>query len=233
MKRIINIVILIFVAFILLILSLNLLVHFKSKPYLYDNINEIPKNKVGLVLGTSKYFLTGERNPYFKNRIIATSELYKNGKIKYIILSGDNSEKYYNEPLTMKKELVKYGIPRNVIYLDYAGFRTWDSILRCNIIFGQEKFTVISQKFHNARAVFIARKHGIKAIGFNAGDISINKSLRIRIREIFARIKVFIDLSIGKKPKYLGDKVIIGSILTTEIQKKNMNNECIWKNYNV
>jgi len=209
MEKIRNILTFIFILLIIIVTIINLIIYFGSRSYLYDDIETIPENRVGLVLGTSKYFLTGEKNPYFKNRIIAATKMYESGKIKYIVLSGDNSEKYYNEPVTMKKELVKYGIPENVIYLDYAGFRTWDSVLRCNIIFGQEEFTIISQKFHNARAVFIARKNGIKAIGFNADDISISRSLRTRVREIFARIKVFIDLSIGKDPKYLGDEIII------------------------
>ena len=209
MKKLFKYLFITILVFIVVIMFMNWLIISESKQYLYNDIEKIPNNKVGLVLGTSKYFLTGERNPYFKNRIIAATKMYESGKIKYIVLSGDNSEKYYNEPVTMKKELVKYGIPENVIYLDYAGFRTWDSVLRCNIIFGQEEFTIISQKFHNARAVFIARKNGIKAIGFNADDISISRSLRTRVREIFARIKVFIDLSIGKDPKYLGDEIII------------------------
>jgi len=209
MKKLFKYLFITILVFIVVIIFMNWLIISESKQYLYNDIGKIPNNKVGLVLGTSKYFLTGEKNPYFKNRIIAATKMYESGKIKYIVLSGDNSEKYYNEPVTMKKELVKYGIPKNVIYLDYAGFRTWDSVLRCNIIFGQEEFTIISQKFHNARAVFIARKNGIKAIGFNADDISISRSLRTRVREIFARIKVFIDLSIGKDPKYLGDEIII------------------------
>jgi len=209
MKKLFKYLFITILVFIVVIMFMNWLIISESKQYLYNDIEKIPNNKVGLVLGTSKYFLTGERNPYFKNRIIAATKMYESGKIKYIVLSGDNSEKYYNEPVTMKKELVKYGIPENVIYLDYAGFRTWDSVLRCNIIFGQEEFTIISQKFHNARAVFIARKNGIKAIGFNADDISISRSLRTRVREIFARIKVFIDLSVGKDPKYLGDEIII------------------------
>ncbi|MEA3499841.1 MAG: ElyC/SanA/YdcF family protein [Candidatus Marinimicrobia bacterium] len=209
MKKFRKILVIIFVLLIIIITAVNLIIFFGSKPYLYDDINIVPKNRVGLVLGTSKYFMTGDKNPYFKNRIIAATKLYEYGKIKYIILSGDNSEKYYNEPVVMRDELIKYGVPEEVIYLDYAGFRTWDSVLRCNIIFGQKKFTIISQKFHNARAVYIARKNDIQAIGFNAADISNKKSLRTRTREVFARIKVFIDLSISKDPKYLGNEIPI------------------------
>lgn len=209
MKKFRKILVFIFVLLIIIVTTINLIIFFGSKPYLYDDINIVPKNRVGLVLGTSKYFMTGDKNPYFKNRIIAATKLYEYGKIKYIILSGDNSEKYYNEPVVMRDELIKYGVPEEVIYLDYAGFRTWDSVLRCNIIFGQKKFTIISQKFHNARAVYIARKNDIQAIGFNAADISNKKSLRTRTREVFARIKVFIDLSISKDPKYLGNEIPI------------------------
>ncbi|MEA1985867.1 MAG: ElyC/SanA/YdcF family protein [Candidatus Marinimicrobia bacterium] len=209
MKKFRNIVIILFFIFLIIITIINVVIIQSSQSYLYDDVRTIPKSKVGLVLGTSKYFMTGDKNPYFKKRIISAVKLYQYGKIKYIILSGDNSEKYYNEPETMRRELIKFGIPKDVIYLDYAGFRTWDSILRCNLIFGQEDFTIISQEFHNTRAVYIARKNGISAIAYNA-NISESRSLRVRVREVFARVKVFLDLIIHKEPKYLGDEITIG-----------------------
>jgi SanA protein len=177
----------------------------------YDDIEIIPINKVGLIMGTSKTLGGGVENLFFKYRIDAAVELYKAGKIQYIIVSGDNSSIYYNEPMTMKRELMKRGIPEFVIYLDYAGFRTFDSVIRCKEIFGQSSFTIISQEFQNKRAIFIARHFGINAIGFNAKDVDSHSSFKTNIREILARVKVYIDIYLtNTKPKFLGYKINVG-----------------------
>ncbi len=178
-----------------------------SKTFLFDSIENIPVNKVGLVLGTSKRLSNGSLNLYFKYRIEAAVLLYKSGRIEFIIVSGDNRSMYYNEPIEMKKELLASGVPDSVIYLDYAGLRTLDSVIRCWKIFGQRKFTVVSQKFQNERAVYLARKLGIEAIGFNAEDVSAYYGFRTNLREHFARVKVFIDLLFDTQPRFLGDTV--------------------------
>jgi len=173
------------------------------------SIREVPYNKVGLLLGTSKYNQSGKPNLYFYYRIHAAVVLYKAGRIKFIVVSGDNRALSYNEPITMKKELVKKGIPTEVIFLDYAGFRTYDSIIRCFEIFGQKSFTIISQGFHLERAVFIAHRYGIGAIGYEARDVNYIQGLRTKTREYFARVKVFWDFFTGEKPKFLGKKIEI------------------------
>ena len=129
-----------------------------TKDLVYKDVNSIPKNKVGLLLGTSKYLRSGELNQYFENRIQATVDLYNAKKIEFIVISGDNRKMSYNEPQDMKRELLLRGIPEERIFLDYAGFRTYDSVIRMNKIFGQSNFTIISQDFHNRRAIFIAMK---------------------------------------------------------------------------
>jgi SanA protein len=176
---------------------------------LYTDVATIPYNKVGLLLGTSKYLRSGRINDYYRKRIEATVELVRAGKIKYIVISGDNSRKTYSEPEEMRNDLIAAGVDSNTIYLDYAGFRTFDSMVRLREIFSQQNVTVISQKFHNERALFIASKEGIEAIGFNAKDVSAYYGFRIQIREYLARVKVFVDYIIGKKPKFLGEKVLI------------------------
>lgn len=176
---------------------------------LYTEITEIPENKVGLLLGTSPKLKSGIANPYFDNRILATVSLYNAGKIEYILISGDNRREEYNEPEEMKKSLMQRGIPEDVIYLDLAGLRTLDSIIRANKIFGQSKITIISQKFHNERAIYLAEKNGVDAIGFNAQDVPNSVGVKTRIRELFARVKMFIDLATNKQPKFLGEKIII------------------------
>ena len=161
-----------------------------------------------MLLGTSRYLKNNQKNLYFFNRIEAAAQLYHSGKIDYIIASGDNSRVGYNEPQDMKEELIKLGVPAERIYLDYAGFRTLDSILRAKIIFGQNSFIVISQRFHNERAIYIARRHGIEAYGFNAEDVFVSRR-KMQVRELLARNKVFWDILFHVKPKYYGEAVAV------------------------
>lgn len=175
----------------------------------YSTVSEIPKNKVGLILGTSKKLKGGQSNPYYSNRITAAVTLFKAGKIKYVLVSGDNGSIYYNEPTAMKKDLISAGIPKEKIFLDYAGFRTLDSVFRAKIVFGLEEVTIISQKFHNERAIYLATKKGLHAIGYNAKDIPLEAGLKIQFREYFARVKVFLDLALKTQPRFYGEKIII------------------------
>jgi SanA protein len=172
-------------------------------------VSEIPYNKVGLLLGTSKYLKNGNENLYYKYRIEAAAKLYKTHKINCIVVSGDNSRKNYDEPTQMKNDLIALGIPAEKIFLDYAGFRTLDSVIRMKEIFGQSNFTIISQKFHNERAVFISQKYGLNAVGFNAQAVSKYYGFKTNLREKLARVKVFTDLFFGKQPKFLGEKIEI------------------------
>lgn len=180
-----------------------------SEQYIYNSTDSIPTCKTGVLLGTSKFMRSGTKNYFFYNRIKAAETLFKSGKIQFVIISGDNSLSYYNEPEDMKKELMKAGVPDSVIFLDYAGFRTFDSMIRAKEVFGQTKFIVVSQEFHNERAIFIARKYGIEAYGYNAEDVSAASGFKTKVRELFARVKVFIDVYSNKQPKFLGDKIII------------------------
>ncbi len=205
----IAIAIAIFSLFILLVES-NYLVKSDAENLTFDKIENVPDNQIGLLLGTSKLLSNGYSNYYFKYRIDATVELFKNNKIKYLIISGDNSREEYDEPTDMKNELIKQGIDSTKIYLDYAGFRTFDSVVRAKEIFGQNSLLIISQKFHNERAIYIAHKLKMKAIGFNAKNVSKYFGIKTVIREYFARVKVIIDFIIGVNPKFLGEKVQIG-----------------------
>ena len=175
----------------------------------FEDTTLIPYNKVGLLLGTSPRVKGGRTNLYFKHRIDAAVALYNAGKIKYILISGDNRRHNYNEPQAMKDSLLKRGIPKEALVLDFAGLRTLDSVVRSKEIFGQDSVTVISQQFHNERAIFLARHYGISAIGFNALDVSINKGMKTQIRELFARVKVYLDFFTGKQPRHLGNRIEI------------------------
>lgn len=178
--------------------------NFKTKNLVYDDISTIPINKVGLVLGTGKYAKSGNINLFYKYRIDAAVKLYKAHKIEYILVSGDNGRKDYDEPSDFKNDLIARGIPEEKIFLDYAGFRTLDSVVRAKEIFGQTSITFISQKFHNQRAIYIANHFGIKAVGFNAKDV-----YKSHFREYLARSKASLDLVFNVQPKYLGDPILI------------------------
>lgn len=147
---------------------------------------------------------------YFVYRIQAASELYFSGKVEYLVVSGDNRKDTYNEPEAMKKALVASGIPESAIYLDYAGFGTLDSVVRMHTIFGQESFTVVSQRFHNERALYLAKVNGLRAVGYNAKNVTNFFGIKTRIRECFARVKMFMDIIVGKKPHFGGEPIIIG-----------------------
>lgn len=208
-KRLIKIFLLLFVAGFLFIFVTNYIIKTKSDTYLYNDISKIPSCKTALVLGTSKTLSDGNPNLYFSNRIKATAELYKAGKIKYIIVSGDNSVEGYNEPEQMKSDLIAQGIPAEKIFEDFAGFRTLDSVVRAKEIFGQDKFIIVSQKFHNERAIFLAQKNGLIAYGYNAPDVNKYAGLKTNLREYLAKAKVFIDLFFDVEPKFGGEKIEI------------------------
>lgn len=188
----------------------NVRVESYANPRLYDKVQDIPHRHAALLLGTTPKTRSGNTNKYFTYRIDATVALYNAGKVDCIIVSGDNRHRNYNETEAMRKALVAKGIPDEVIFLDYAGFRTLDSVVRAKEIFGQQSYTIISQPFHNQRAIFIAGKKHIDAIGFNAKDASFRYGFKTRVREVFARCKVFLDLLIGKQPHFLGEQIDIG-----------------------
>ncbi|NLP58423.1 vancomycin high temperature exclusion protein [Lutibacter sp. B1] len=187
----------------------NYIIEKSTKDLTFNSTENLPSKRVGIVLGTSKYRATSEVNLYYKYRLDAVYELFTKRKIEFILVSGDNSSEYYNEPYTFKKDLIKLGVPEEKIYLDYAGFRTLDSMVRAKEVFGLTEFIVISQKFHNQRAIFIAKQKGIDAIGFNAKNVSTQYGLKTNLREKLARVKVFIDFILMKQPKFLGEKIEI------------------------
>ena len=187
----------------------NHIIMVNAKGKSFSNISLVPVNKVGLVLGTIKTLKNGKVNSYFHHRIEATYALYSKCKIELVLVSGDNGNSLYDEPTDMRNELIKKGIPENRIFLDYAGFRTLDSVVRAKEVFGLKSVTIISQKFHNERAIYLAEKRGIEAVGFNAIDVVGRYGIKTKIREYFARVKVFVDLLLNVEPKFLGDHIEI------------------------
>lgn len=196
---------------IIFILLCNWWVTASTQSQIYA-IDEVPAQKVALVLGTSKLIKGRYQNPYFNTRIETAVALYQKRKVKHFILSGDNSRKSYNEPEDMQNALLKAGIPESAITLDYAGFRTLDSVVRCSKIFGQDQFVIISQSFHTPRALFIANAYGLDATAVNTKEVWPGLLTKTDIREYLSRCKAVLDLYIlRKQPKFLGkkEKVVI------------------------
>ena len=208
-KRLLRALIYLFISGVLFVFFANYRVYSVSKSFIYDDLNKLPINQTALLLGTSKVLKNGQKNQYFENRVSACFDLYQSKKIKYILISGDNSRKEYNEPEDMKQALIQRGVPEDCIYLDYAGFDTYDSVLRANKIFGQTRFIVVSQKFHNQRAVYIARRNGFNAFGYNAKDVKKMSGLKTKIREYFACAKAYLEVLVGVDPYFLGEKIPI------------------------
>ena len=206
----------IIIFFLLLTVAGGFLVYYSNKVIadaasgrLFNDPLIIPYNKTGLLLGTSKLLKNGHINPYYLYRIDAAVKLLAAGKIKYVVISGDNSRPEYNEPALMRADLMGAGVDSSVIFADYAGFRTFDSVVRLKEVFGQDSVTIISQQFHNERAIYIAERENIQAIAFNAKDVSIAMGRRTQLREKLARVKVLLDFWVGKKPKFLGQRIYL------------------------
>jgi SanA protein len=184
----------------------NFWIVFSTDEKNYYSLNKMPSNDVGLVLGTSKAVYGGKENMFFRYRMEAAARLYKEGKIKFLILSGNHDSVFYNEPNDMKKALMSLGVPENVMTLDFAGFRTYDSIIRCKEVFNQQKFTIISQPMHNARALFLANQLGIEAIAFAAQDVP--NGYKTYLREYLARPKAILDVYLLDRSQYHAKKGI-------------------------
>ena len=210
-KKVIKGIIVVALFILAFIIYSNVRISSYSKTRVYDDLSDIPHYHTALLLGTSPVGRFGGPNAFFIARINAAAELYESGKIDRILVSGDNRHKDYNEPAAMRVALIEKGIPEDIIFLDYAGFRTFDSVVRAKEVFGQSAFIVVSQKFHTERAVFIAGKKGIDAVGYNANDVRFRSGgIITHVREWGARSKVFLDLLFGKKPHFLGEPIDIG-----------------------
>lgn len=179
-----------------------------TKAFLYDNIAELPQQNVALVLGTNKYLRRGHINQYYQNRIDTAAKLYHAGKVDYFIVSGDNRKNNYNEPKQMRADLIKAGVPATHIQPDYAGLRTLDSVLRMQKVFGHSQYLIISQPFHNQRAVFLAHAKGQSPIAFNAPNPATQGMTKVIAREFLARVKAVLDLVSNKQAKHYGNPII-------------------------
>ena len=185
----------------------NFTPNWAARGRLFTDVAALPATKVGLVFGTTDR-VNGRENLYFRYRIDAAVRVWKAGKLETLIVSGDNRSQYYNEPEKMKQALVERGIPRERIVCDFAGLRTLDSVVRAKEIFGTNTILVISQRFQNERAIYLAKANGIEAYGFNARDVEPHVGLKTKIREVGARVKMWLDVNfLNTRPSHLGEKI--------------------------
>lgn len=204
--------------FFLLVIAFTVYANVRVERYtenrIFSAVDSIPHNKVALLLGTNPLNRWGRPNSYFTNRINTAAELFHTGKVDFIIASGDNHTKEYDEPTAMRDSLIAHGVPENRIILDFAGFRTLDSVVRAKEVFGCDSLTIISQEDHNARALYLAEANGIDAVALSA-PLRTGRWVRTRlaIREWLARDKMMLDIWFGKQPHFLGEKIEIPDIM--------------------
>ena len=190
-----------------IVLYANLTAIWASRGRLFSDVRSLPETKVGLLFGTTDR-VNGRENLYFRYRIDAAVEVWNAGKLETIIVSGDNLSPYYDEPEKMKQALIERGVPEDRIVRDPRGLRTLDSVVRTKEIYGTNSVLMISQRFQNERAIYLAQANGIEAYGYNARDVETQAGLKTRVREIGARVKMWLDVNfLNTRPSHLGKKI--------------------------
>jgi len=176
---------------------------------IYFDPDLVPPRDVAIVLGTSPT-TQGRSNLFFESRMNACADLWNRGKVRHFIVSGDNGRKTYDEPTAMRDALISRAVPASAITLDYAGFRTLDTMARAVAVFGQRKVTVITDDFHLPRSLFLAEAHGLDAIGFGGRPVLVKYSKKTRTREVASRIAAWIDVNVlHTKPRFFGPPVVV------------------------
>lgn len=192
---------------LLLGIAANAWVLGSTRDRIYNDPARIPIHDFAVVLGTSPYTHTGNPNVLFSNRMKAAAQLYHDGQVRHILVSGANPSKAYNEPRKMYQALRRRDVPDSALTLDYAGFRTLDSIVRAKRVFGLQAFVIVSQRYHEYRALFLARHKGVNAIGYIWPKEDRRQPLRTEVREYLARIKAVLDLYVlHTQPRFLGPR---------------------------
>lgn len=207
LRRLSRFVVLVMAAFAAVVIYANVTAVWASRGRIFTDASQVPHTRVGLVFGTTDR-VSGRENLYFRYRIEAAARVWKAGKLETLIVSGDNRSRYYNEPEKMKQALIGRGIPEDRIVCDFAGLRTLDSVVRAKEIFGADSILFISQRFQNERAIYLAKANGIEAYGFEARDVHTQGGLKTKLREVGARVKMWLDVNfLNTRPRHMGEKV--------------------------
>ncbi len=180
-----------------------------AAPYLADDPSALPEVEVALVLGAAPIGPEGGPNRYLEYRLDAAAALWRAGKVKYLLLSGDRRPPDYDEPSVMRARLISRGVPAHAIYRDFAGVRTRDSVLRARSVFGQRRLIVVSQGFHASRAIFLARHDGIEAWGLAARDVAHAYSIFTELRRYPSALRALYDVGLAPAPRPAGPAIAI------------------------
>ncbi len=199
MKKLLIFVMIMIAIGLFVVIACQIVVKHAAKGRMYDDVNEIPHREVGLLLGTNPLGRSGRPNQFFLRRIDATVDLYEAGKVDRIIISGARRGDAYDETAAMREALVDRGVPDSILVLDGEGFRTIASIKRAKEVFGADSLTIISQEFHNERALFMAQhNNGMDAIAYNAANTSSRRwKVIMALRECLARVKAVLEVMRG------------------------------------
>jgi SanA protein len=182
----------------------------KSDPYMNSDPARVPPADVALVLGAAPIGPEGGPNRYFENRLDAAALLWRAGRAKYLLVSGDNRRPDYDEPTAMRTGLIARGVPAEAIYRDFAGVRTHDSVVRARSVFGQSRLIIVTQRFHAARAVFLAREDGIEAWALEARDVDRPYSIFTTLRRYPSALRAYYDVWFDTPPRHAGVPIRIG-----------------------
>ncbi|MFW5859256.1 MAG: SanA/YdcF family protein [Planctomycetota bacterium] len=175
-----------------------------AAPRLFDDVAQVPQRPVALVLGTARH-CDGRPNRFYEHRLDAAAELWHAGRVAAILVSGDNGRIGYDEPSDMRRDLIERGVAADCITRDFAGFRTLDSIVRAERVFGLRDYVIVSQRFHCERAIWVARQLGQDVVGYAASDVGGAWHARVRAREVLARAAAWLDVVVfDREPRYLG-----------------------------
>ncbi len=177
--------------FLVLVFGCNVWIIGATRSQIFYDVGSIPFNEDGLVLGTGKLIEKGRVNQHLVQRIDAAAALYRGGKVKRLILSGDKGR---DEPMEMKRALLQRGVPESALVLDNYGLRTLDSVVRARDVYKCARLTIISERFHDFRALFLSRYFGIEAVAYAPNDLSMRWMVRPTAREYLARVKAVLDL---------------------------------------
>lgn len=196
--------------FFFIICAINIYIVKSTSKYIYTDVNEVPNGQVVIVLGA--YVRENRLSPVLEDRVLKSMEIVQSNSVNNILLSGDHGRKNYDEVNSMKSYILKNSdIPKEDIFLDHAGFDTYDSMYRAREIFEVKKAIVVTQEFHIHRAVYIGRKLGIDVVGYAVNQDKYSRKLQFKwtVREFLARIKAFAEVNLGSQPKFLGEKIPI------------------------
>ncbi len=198
------------IALFLAVFACNLWVIWAGRPYLCPDLDLLAPHRVGLVLGTAPSLGSGRPNPFFEGRMDTAARLFHAGKVRHWVLSGDNGRKSYDEPAAMHAALRARNVPASALTVDAAGFRTLDSMARARHVFGLRRVLIVTDDFHQARALFLARSFGLEPTGFASDRVPLWHSKKTRLREWGSRVKAVLDLHMLKtSPRFLGHRIQI------------------------